>query len=651
MELVQRTTAAAAPGGDPLEFVMSDATVDRFGDIIEPDGWQLANFRKNPIALFGHDGDFLVGNWHNVRIEDGALIGRLDLLPPVSERLREIHTAIDAGVLRAVSVGFRPIKREPIEGSKVGGIRFLETELVECSLVSVPANPNALQVARSLNLSRDTMALIFGESALDGQEPGRGRPGEPAGTSLTRRSPPMNISERIERAQATLTELKDKLNNHITSQGEVIDEAATLVAAELSGQIKQTEGTLVMLKDAEASLGAKSDPLVTTPGTNVVTTTGNNTRRPFSLPQKKVEPVDYIYRSVAAAVVAHMTHRPIPEVLRAAYGDDEITHRVADILVMRAATVPASTTQVGWAAELVQTAILDLIDTLPVMSVYPRLRALGGRYTFGRNGIVSLPARSATPTVAGSFIAEGAPIPVRQAAFTAVTLTPKKMGVITTMTRQIAMHSTPAIEQVLREAMADDTAISLDTILLDNVAGTAVRPPGLRYNVTPVTPTAGGGFAALVGDLSKLVEVLSDANSMRSPAWIMHPSDVVRIGLTQGTAGTDFPFRAEVNAGNLLGYPVIQSTTQTKKSVILLDAADFFSATGDEPMFDVSDQATIHMEDTTPLPIGSTGTPNTVAAPVRSLWQTDSLGIRMLLDVNWAMRRTGVVTYVTGVTW
>jgi hypothetical protein len=64
--------------------------------------------------------------------------------------------------------------------------------------------------------------------------------------------------------------------------------------------------------------------------------------------------------------------------------------------------------------------------------------------------------------------------------------------------------------------------------------------------------------------------------------------------------------------------------------VLLVDAADFFSATGDEPRFDVSDQAVLHMEDTAPTAIGTAGTPTVVAAPVRSLWQTDSIGIRML---------------------
>ena len=63
------------------------------------------------------------------------------------------------------------------------------------------------------------------------------------------------------------------------------------------------------------------------------------------------------------------------------------------------------------------------------------------------------------------------------------------------------------------------------------------------------------------------------------------------------------------------------------------------------------DTATLHMEDTTPLAIGTVGSPNTVAAPVRSLWQTDTVGIRMIQPMNWTLRRSGVLAWTQSVTW
>ena len=65
--------------------------------------------------------------------------------------------------------------------------------------------------------------------------------------------------------------------------------------------------------------------------------------------------------------------------------------------------------------------------------------------------------------------------------------------------------------------------------------------------------------------------------------------------------------------------------------------------------------AAIDPESATPLPIvGGVAQPPmlaSVAAPVRSLWQTGAIGMRCLLDVNWAMRRANAVSYMTGTSW
>jgi len=112
-----------------------------------------------------------------------------------------------------------------------------------------------------------------------------------------------------------------------------------------------------------------------------------------------------------------------------------------------------------------------------------------------------------------------------------------------------------------------------------------------------------------------------------------------------------FPFRAEVAAGNLGGWPIIDSGTVPLGTVIAQDAADFVSVTGDGPRFEISDQATLHMEDTTPADIATVGTPPVAAAPAKSMFQTDSLALRLILPINWTIRRPGTVAWVAGVTW
>ena len=152
---------------DGLDFVLSDDTLDRYGDVIDAKGWDLRNFKKNPIALFGHSGSFPIGNWTNIRVEGNKLIATLKLAAKgTSDRIDELINLVEQGILRAVSVGFRPLESEPIDPKKpYGGQRYTKQELLETSLVSVPANPAALALAKSLNVSDETLVLAFGEHA------------------------------------------------------------------------------------------------------------------------------------------------------------------------------------------------------------------------------------------------------------------------------------------------------------------------------------------------------------------------------------------------------------------------------------------------------------------------------------------------------
>jgi HK97 family phage prohead protease len=650
-----KTVAAPPPGDDPLEFIMSDGSVDRMGDVIEPDGWLLDNFRKNPIALFGHDSRFPIGRWLDVGVRDGELRGRLDLLTPVSDRMRELHAAVSGGVLRAVSVGFHPSapdKIEPLEGSQIGGLHFLEQELVECSLVTVPANPNALAVAKALGISAEGQRLIFGVSADDDRaRQSRGSIGVPAGNLIRKHQPMNQLSERIQAAQIEVNTMRDELGGLIAADD-------FTKSNELTERIEAALAKIAAMERAERALGNSTEQPIVVPAsrTTVIPPGGNQrTDRPVwaqPQPQREVEPGYLFIRHCVVTALAHITKKPVDAILAERYGHyaDFATTREIHEWFTRAASAPATLTTTGWAAELAAIQYGEFFDALMPASIFRPLSAKGFRASLGRFAQLSMPTRSSTPAVAGSFVGEGAPIPVRQAAFTPVTIGLKKMAIICSYTRELAEHSTPQIEQLLRQLITEDTEVAVDTILIDANPATAIRPAGLRNGVAGLTPTAGGGFAALVADVKQLIAVLSAANALRVPVWIMNPQQAVSISLTMN-AGGFFPFKAEIDSGMLQGYPVIESNTVPLGTVILMNADDFMSVTGDDPRFDVSDQATLHFEDTTPLQIGTPGTPPTVAAPVRNLFQTDSLALRMVLPMNWAMRRTGVVAWIAAVTW
>lgn len=630
-------------------FVLSDETPDRMGDIIASDGWDTENFSKNPIALFNHKSDFPIGNWKDLHVESSQLRATLELAPKgTSDRIDEIRKLIACGVLKATSVGFRPVDHEPLRS---GGSLFKRCELVEASLVAVPANPNALSVAKALNISAETCDIVFAKpgNRSDVVVARSGLTGKPAQTvSKYERGAAMKpLAQRIQETEAFLISLQDALDEHLEKVDDTnVSDAELATTNEYNARITQVKKQLEALQEAEKNVAKTSDDQ----NSRVPSVITRQSPRPFGMQKKKVAPLELVVRSGVVSLFARLTQKDPDAIRQRIYGDDEATKVICD-LTLRAATSPAMTTTVGWAAELVQEINADFMELLLPKSVYPRLAGLGLALGFGRSGRISIPTRSSTPTIAGSFVGEGAPIPVRKGAFTAQVLTPKKMAVITTWTREIDEHSIPAIEGLLRSAIQEDTAVSLDAVLLDANAATTIRPAGLLNGVSALTATTGGGLTALIGDIKQLTAAIltGTRGNVRNLAWLMNPQQVLAAGL-QSTSGL-FPFKDEIASGKLMGYPIIDSGTVPSGTVIALDGADFVSVGAEGPRFEISDQATLHEEDTTPLAIGSVGTPATVAAPVRSLWQTDSLALRLILPINWCLRRTGTLAWTQAVTW
>ena len=148
------------------------------------------------------------------------------------------------------------------------------------------------------------------------------------------------------------------------------------------------------------------------------------------MPAQKIAPQDYVWRSLICKLKAHFTKQSPYEVLKEEYGDDEPTRAVMNVIT-KAATVPADTVTSGWASQLVDTSIQDFFAALLPNGGLSE-PGIARRQVLVRPRRHRLDAdRASTPTIAGSrSSAQGAPIPVRQGAFTAITFTPKKMAVI-----------------------------------------------------------------------------------------------------------------------------------------------------------------------------------------------------------------------------
>jgi HK97 family phage prohead protease len=627
----------AGKASGSMSFVLSDERVNRHGDVVDTAGWQLDGFRANPIALFNHDRDRIVGSWANVRVENRELLGEFQPVAPGTSQLGdEVRLLVEQDILRAASVGFRFLKSEPLDPDRPHrGRRYTKQELLEVSLVSVPANSGALSKARSLHVSDEVMELVFGKTAAT--EPRTISPGKQAATHPKLKARVMNISQQIEDVQTRLNAARDALLEHTSEPDHDAEEADRL-----NGEIEYLEKDLASKQRTEKSLAVRAINEPRDPQTQTLAA-----RRPLGISVPATAKSDYLWRAAAAGYVAKVRHQSVDDVLRERYAVERYSDAEATRWVTHAAVSGALTSVPAWAGDLVQQGNAEWLANLTPSPVFTRLSALGTRLMFGPNqGTIKIPSRATTPSITGSFVAEATPIPVRRLGVTSITLIPHKMGVISVYSREMAAYSNPSIESIIRQGIEDDTTITIDTLLLDATAESATRPAGLRFGISSAgTASVAKGYAAFLADMALLSGPFFNVNAGRSLALIMNPQQRMQIGFAPGPDGT-FGWATQFTDR----FTIIESTTVTAGTVIMVDAADFVSVSG-APEFDISEQATLHLDDTAPLNIGVAGAPATVAAPTQSMYQTAQIAIRMLLNVTWAMRRTGMVQYLTGVNW
>lgn len=135
-----------------IQGIASTPTADRIGDVVEPLG---AQFKTPMPLLWQHDHQAPVGNVTFAKAtKDGipftAQIPVIKEAGKLKERVDEAIQSLKYNLVSAVSIGFIPLEGavEVIET----GLKFLKWEWMELSLVTIPANSEAIvNVVRSLD--------------------------------------------------------------------------------------------------------------------------------------------------------------------------------------------------------------------------------------------------------------------------------------------------------------------------------------------------------------------------------------------------------------------------------------------------------------------------------------------------------------------
>tara|TARA_Y100000310_G_scaffold246897_1_gene252345 strand:+ start:235 stop:993 length:759 start_codon:yes stop_codon:yes gene_type:complete len=148
-----------------VSAVVSTEDVDRDGDVIRQEGWDLAHFSAHPILLSSHNYRGLtnqIGEWTQMQVEGSQLVGHAKYYIGEGNEEADWGFKLATKGRAAYSVGFVPdmSKAKQIEANGNLSYEYTGQELLEVSQVTVPSNPQALQAMKGMSLHPDVEMLV-----------------------------------------------------------------------------------------------------------------------------------------------------------------------------------------------------------------------------------------------------------------------------------------------------------------------------------------------------------------------------------------------------------------------------------------------------------------------------------------------------------
>lgn len=628
--------------------VATTPTPDRVGDVIEPLGVKF----ENPLPLlWQHRSDQPVGTVNFKKpTKDGisfeARLPQIEVPGPLKDRVDTAWGEIKAGLVRGVSIGFRSIEENFMDD---GGVRFVESEVLELSLVTIPANAEAVI---------ETIKTFDAEAlAASGQERERVTEPSPASRETNpnpkhRRAKMKTFTEQIadfEKQREAKVARLDEIQKAASEEGRTKDEAEKEEFNTLKAEIEAIDEEVKDLKEM-AELAIKSAKPVngSTPEEASASRSGQVVVREAAQLPKGIA----FARLARCKALSRLDSIPAYEIAKQLYPD----HTELQAILQKTAVAAGTTTVSAWAGALVNVSnvFADFVEFLRPMTIIGQ---------FGQNGVPSLrrvPFRtilaSQTAGTTGYWVGEGQPKPVSKPAFASTYLLPYKCAAIAVSTMELLRDSNPSVETILRDDLAKAVAAKLDTDFLDPQKGVDSVSPASISNGATVTNSSGRDADSVRADLVSLfAQFITNNNTPTSGVWVMSAITALQLSLLTNALGQpEFP-GMQMRGGTLQGLPVITSeflgyTTDSPtegRDVFLVNASDIYFADDGGIDIAMSDQASLQMDD---APTNASG-PTVTATSLVSMWQTNSVAFRAERTVSWARRRTEAVQQLAQVEW
>lgn len=624
-----------------IEGIASTPSTDRMGDIVEPKG---ATFKLPLPLLWQHNAREPLGHVVSAKVTDAGIAIRAQIVRGVLPEIDRAWTLIKAGLVRGLSIGFRATEKpEQIKGT--WGLKFTKWEWLELSAVTIPASSDAtIQTIKSIDeevLSR----------AVSGHKAKQVRIVPPlpavAGVSQPQRGATnVNIKEQIsgfEAKRAANAAAMQKLM--ADAEGATLSQEQQQEFDAFASENDEIDGHLKRLRTLEKSMGdvaATATPI--TPKTGMSEDASRRVRagegvlRPNANLPKGIGLARYV-KAVAQSKGNY------DQAIRYAQQWDNSTPEVTEAL--KAAIAAGTTTDAAWAGPLVYSENLtsEFVEYLRPQTIIGKMAGLR-RVPFN----VRYPTQSAGSSV--GWVGQGAAKKVGKLTLSYGTLGFAKAAGIVVITQELARFSSPSAELLVRDDLAAEMIYFLDGQFIDpGVAAVAnVSPASVLNGASNIRQAAAvwNSAANVETDVKAFLQTFaSNEISMGGSYWIMTPDAALALSMIRTTGGENFAYPdINVDGGMWFGLPVITSNSvphsvSAGSIVALVKPSEVFYADDGAIAVDVSTEASLEMDS---APSGTSATPT--AAQLVSMFQTNSMAIRVERVVNWARRRTYGVGYI-----
>lgn len=629
-----------------IEGIATTPTPDRYGDIVEPKG---AQFKLPLPLLWQHNSREPIGHVISAKVTPEGITVRCKfamITEPgkLKERLDEAWQSVKSGLVRGLSIGFTSIEDARIKDTY--SIHFLKWEWIELSACTIAANAEAsITAIRSADrLLRAALGASHGVVVrLDHTSPGAsGQKQQQVPKGLISMK---TIKEQIaawEAKRAALVARQDEIQSKAGGEGRTKDAAEKEEFDRIEGEVTAIDGELVDLRAMEQRAIEKAKPVQNDP-TKPAAPAQRGTTDIISV-RSNLEPGVRFARYAMALVRGGFN----PAMALAAFEQDKRWMRETPEIAMylKTAVAAGDSTTAGWASELAYANNLasEFIEHLRPMTIL-------GKITGFRRVPFNIRVGGMSGGTTGYWVGQGKPIPVSKGTTTSVSLAIAKVAGISAVTKELARLSTPSAELMVRNDLRDALVFQMDDAFINpNNGGIgSEKPASMLYGVTPVTPT-GATYAALRTDLQSLMETAFDAHlPIAGSVWVMSHTLATKLSMMVNALDQLVNPQLTPNGGVFFGYPAIVSqvaqiagSPQYNDILVWLHPNEVFLADDGEVSLEVSDQVSLELLDNPT----NQSTGNTAATSMVSMYQTESIAIKAVRNVNWTKRRTTAAQWI-----